>query len=106
MTTTTQGAFEPDAMTAVMAHMNNHHRDDCILIARAFGSLDDVRDASLVGIEVTGARFTAVTGERPVDVTVPWGQEVTIRSHLRDEMARMYRDSCARLGITPRAGND
>ena len=105
MTGQEQGAFEPDAMAAVMGHMNRHHRDDCVLIARAYGSLDDVRDALLVGIEPQGARFTAVTSERPVDVLVPWGRRVTLRSHLRDEMARMYRESCARLGVTPRAGN-
>jgi hypothetical protein len=101
---TEQSAFDPQAMTAVIGHMNGHHRDDCILIARAFGELDEVRDAVMVDIDLEGARFTAVTDTGAQDVVVPWAREMKVRPDLRDEMARMYRDACHALGVTPRQG--
>jgi hypothetical protein len=104
--TSSQGAFEPEVLTAVMGHMNGHHRDDCILIARAFGELDDVKDAVLIDMDPEGAVFTAITGEAATDVRVEWSKPMVHRPDLRDEMARMYRDACHALGITPRSNGD
>jgi hypothetical protein len=97
-----QAAFAPNVLTAVMAHMNGHHRDDCILIARAFGGLDVVNDAVLTDLNERGAVFTAVTPDRAADVVVAWARPMVHRSDHRDEMARMYREACARLGVDPR----
>lgn len=95
-------AFDPNVLTAVMAHMNSHHRDDCRLIARAFGELPEVDDALLTDLRRDGAVFTTVTPNGSMDVLVPWSRPMAQRSDHRDEMARMYRDACRTLALQPR----
>jgi hypothetical protein len=102
MGSTPAQAFDPNVLTAVMAHMNGHHRDDCRLIARAFGDLPEVDDAVLTDLRRDGAVFTTVTPDGARDVLVPWARPMVQRSDHRDEMARMYRDACHTLGLQPR----
>jgi hypothetical protein len=106
MTLSARSAFDPEAVTGVMGHMNGHHRDDCLLITRAFGDLDEVVDAVLTDLTPDGALFTAITPQGPVDVQVPWARPMVERADHRAEMARMYRDSCHALGLTPRSSAD
>lgn len=85
--------------------MNDDHRDDSLLIGRAFG-----------GPDVTAATMVTFDGEAGVwqirragadatseELRVPWpGGSITERPEVRREIVALYDAACLTLGITPR----
>ena len=93
--------FEPDVVTAVLAHMNGDHSDDNLLIAQAFGSPD--ADAStMIGLDGDGGTWSYQVGEQTGRVTVPWSEPISERAEIRREVVVLYESACARLGLEPR----
>lgn len=95
--------FAPDIVAAILHHMNDDHRDDNLLIARAF--VNPAAEAStMVGLDGEGGEW---------DVTLPGGEvsrasvawptgPITERSEVRREIVALYDDACAVLGVEPR----
>ena len=54
--------FSDDIVSAVLHHMNDDHRDDSLLIARAFGSRD-AETASMTGLDGDAGFFTYTIGD-------------------------------------------
>lgn len=95
-------AFDSTVVSAVLAHMNGDHRDDNLLIARAFGNADaDV--ATMVGLDEHGGLWSYSVGEVRHDLRVPWSTTISERAEIRREVVVLYDAACARLGLTPRA---
>lgn len=93
--------FSSDIVSAVLHHMNDDHRDDSLLIARAFGSRD-AETASMTGLDGDGGFFRYTVGDAEHEITVPWSQPITERPEIRREVVVLYDRACAELGIQPR----
>lgn len=97
-------AFDADALAGVLAHMNNDHIDDNLLIARAFSPLPDVIAATMTTFDGAAGQWEVITAHGTEDVVrVPWpGGEITERREVRREIVALYDEACARLGVTAR----
>ena len=93
--------FEPDVVTAVLAHMNGDHNDDNLLIAQAFGS-PDADTATMIGLDGDGGTWSYRIGEQTGRVTVSWSEPITERAEIRREVVVLYETACVRLGREPR----
>ncbi len=95
--------FDPDVVAAVLRHMNDDHIEDNLLIARAFGAVDDVHSATMAGFDGDGADWDAVSGAGVARVRVAWPSgPITERAAVRREVVLVYRAACARLGVPAR----
>lgn len=97
--------FDADALAAVVAHMNDDHPDDNLLIARAFSPLPDVILSTMTTFDGRGGQWHVITADGAEDVIgVPWpGGEITERREVRREIVALYTEACLRLGVTPRS---
>lgn len=101
--------FSPDVIAAVLHHMNDDHRDDSVLIGRAFGG-DDVSVSVMTGFDADGGTWqisrsseTDGAATTPEDLQVPWPSgSISERAEVRREIVALYDAACAKLGITPR----
>lgn len=96
--------FDAAAVTGVLAHMNGDHADDNLLIVRAFGAADATA-ARMTGLDGDGGHWEATASDGTVTpVAVPWpGGPIEERPAVRREVVLVYREACARLGLTPRS---
>lgn len=116
-----ENPFTPDVVAAVMAHMNDDHRDDSLVIVRGLGGRPEATAAWMSGMDADGIDFavTVPVGEdRPdgagngsgdevseeVTVRVPFAERLSERAQVRLEVVRMYGEACAALGIEPPSG--
>jgi hypothetical protein len=93
--------FHATVVDAVLAHMNDDHLDDNLLIARAFGH-PDAAAATMTGLDETAGRWSYTVGDRAEELTVPWSTTISERHEIRREIVVLYDTACARLGIAPR----
>jgi hypothetical protein len=93
--------FSPDVVAAVLHHMNDDHRDDSLLIARAFGDVDATA-ATMTTLDADGGTWVYTAGDAEHDLTVPWSTRLTERPQIRLEVVRLYEQACERLGLEPR----
>ena len=96
--------FDDAVQAAVLGHMNGDHRDDNILIARAFGPEGEVADARMTGFDGDGGTWHAtLPGGATAEVRVAWpGGPITDRPAVRREIVALYDEACRRLGLEPR----
>lgn len=94
--------FSDEIVTAVLRHMNDDHRDDSLLISRAFGSRD-AETASMVGLDGDAGFFRYTIGDAAHEIAVPWSAPITERPEIRREVVVLYERACAELGLEPRA---
>jgi putative heme iron utilization protein len=94
--------FSPDVVAQVMAHMNDDHTDDSLVIVRGLGGVDDATAAQMSGMDADGMDFAVEVGGASRTVRVPFSQRLTERPQIRAEVVRMYDEACAKLGIAPR----
>ncbi|BCL15843.1 DUF2470 domain-containing protein [Micromonospora sagamiensis] len=94
--------FGPDVVAAVRRHMNDDHADDCLLICRGLGGQPRATAARMSGMDDEAMEFVATVDDVAVPVRIPFRDRLTERRQIRAEAARMYRDACAELGVTPR----
>ena len=95
--------FDPEIQRAVLAHMNDDHRDDNLLIARAFGE-PDAAAATMTHFDGDGGDWQAVGPDGGIrEIRVAWpGGPITERREVRREIVALYDEACARLGVEPR----
>jgi len=96
--------FEPEIQRAVLAHMNDDHLDDNLLIARAFGPDPAATSAVMTGFDGDGGDWavTAAGGEATA-LRVGWpAGAISERREVRREIVALYDAACERLGVTPR----
>lgn len=96
--------FDMDVVAAVLGHMNADHRDDNLLIARAFSPLADVVTSTMVGFDGSGGSWrVGLAGGEEHEVFVAWpGGEISERPEVRREIVALYDEACRRLGVAPR----
>ena len=105
--------FDDIVLTAVLAHMNDDHTDDNLLIARAFltaaetsadAAVPDIATATMVGFDGDGGEWmlTSTSGDE-LRLRVPWpGGPIDGRPDVRRQIVALYDEACRRLGIEPR----
>ena len=95
-------SFSEQVVDAVLAHMNDDHTDDSLLIVRAF-ALPDAVAATMTGLDERAGLFTATTAAGTEVVRVPWpAGTITERAEIRREVVALYDEACARLGVEAR----
>ena len=92
----------PEIVAAVSAHMNGDHAEDCAVICRVFGDQPATTAAVMTDLDARAIHFRATVPDGEVDVRVPFAQELTERAQVRAEVARLYHESAAVLGLPPR----
>ena len=92
--------FSDEIVAAVLAHMNDDHTDDNLLIVRAFGA-PDATAAVMTTLDRTGATWV-YTSDAEHELTVPWLGPIGERAEIRREIVRLYDRSCEKLGIETR----
>lgn len=82
--------------------MNGDHRDDNMLIARAFG-YPDATASTMVGVSAAGGtwRVTDAAGEHELEVAWP-NAPISERPQIRREVVLVYRAACKELGVPAR----
>jgi len=93
--------FAPEVVDAVLAHMNDDHTDDALLIVRAFG-LPEAESATMTGLDGEAGVFTAVLDGVATELRVPWSEPITERPEIRREVVVLYERACEALGLEPR----
>lgn len=94
-------AFTSDAVDAVLAHMNDDHRDDNVLIVRAFAERD-VTSAVMSDVDARGGTWHYTAEGEELELHIPWSSELTERPQVRREIVALYDAACAKLGVEPR----
>lgn len=96
--------FDDAVVSAVLTHMNDDHRDDNLLIARAFSPFPDVLVSTMTTFDGDAGQWHIVTAEGVEEVLrVPWpGGPIAERPAVRREIVALYDAACARLGVEPR----
>ena len=94
--------LNPEVVDAVLAHMNGDHPEDCAVICRVLGGRPDTTTAVMSGLDADAIHFVATGPDGDAPVRIPFAQELTERSQVRAEVARMYHESAAVLGLPPR----
>lgn len=94
--------FSQQVVDAVLAHMNDDHTHDSLLIVRAFARPDAV-EATMTGLDGAAGVFTATTATGTHEVRVPWpAGPISERGEIRREVVALYDEACARLGVSAR----
>lgn len=95
--------FEPAVVEAVLAHMNDDHLEDNLLIVQAFGA-PEATAAAMAGVDAEAGTWEVVGPEGPMgEVRVPWpGGRITERGEIRREVVALYDAACAALGVEAR----
>ncbi|SDC48891.1 DUF2470 domain-containing protein [Nocardioides lianchengensis] len=94
--------FPESVVTAVLAHMNDDHNDDSLLIVRAFAR-PDATAAAMTGLDGEAGVFAATTPDGNAEVRVAWpAGTISERAEIRREVVALYDAACARLGVAPR----
>jgi putative heme iron utilization protein len=92
--------YEPDAeaVAAIARHMNDDHPDDCVVLARAYGGVDSVTGARVVGVDSLGMDLAAEGPQGGLTVRVPWSEPLADRPAVRREVVKAYDWAQAQLG--------
>ena len=95
--------FDAAVVSAVLAHMNDDHLDDNLLIVRADGA-SAATAASMSDLDGEAGTWTVIGPEGPMgERRIPWpGGPITERAEIRREVVALYDAACAALGIEPR----
>lgn len=94
-----------DVVEAVLVHMNEDHRDDNLVIVRAFGR-PEATAAQMVGLDDSGGLWWVESfdeaGPDGSELRVAWPSGlITARSQIRTEVVALHDAACARLGVPP-----
>jgi hypothetical protein len=95
-------SFSPDIVDAVLEHMNDDHRDDNVLIVRAFADRD-IQSAKMHDLDGRGGTWRYTSDGEEHELHVPWSSgEITERPEIRREIVVLYDAACEKLGVEPR----
>lgn len=91
-------SFSDDVVRAVVAHMNDDHADDNLLIVRAFGA-PEAMTATMTGLDAEAGLWEA----DGAPVRVPWpAGPISGRAEIRREVVALYDQAAAALGVAAR----
>lgn len=96
--------FDPEIVGAVLAHMNNDHPEDNLVIVRAFGAPDAER-AEMIDLDTVGATWSAwsVPEDETTQVVVDWpAGTISTRGEIRQQIVALYDAASEALGLPPR----
>ena len=95
-------SFSPDIVDAVLAHMNDDHRDDNVLIVRAFAGRN-ADTAVMADLDSRGGTWRYHFEGEDHELHLPWSSgEITERPEIRREIVVLYDAACTQLGVEPR----
>ena len=96
-------AFDDSVVAAILRHMNDDHRDDNLLIVRAFGH-PDAAEAAMLGYDGDAGTWEVTdTRGNVTEARVSWlAGPISERPEVRREVVALYDAACERLGVTPR----
>ncbi|GLU46001.1 DUF2470 domain-containing protein [Nocardiopsis ansamitocini] len=97
--------FAPEVVRAVIAHMNDDHPEDTLLIVRALGGLPDATAARMTGLDGTVGVYAGTVDGDETTVQIPWSEPITERAQIRTEVVGLYEQACSRLGLPPRGAD-
>lgn len=94
--------FDPQSVEAVLAHMNDDHRDDNLRIVRAFGR-PQATAAEMVGLDQHGGVWWVETpdeaGGDGSELRVAWpAGPIAGRAEIRREVVALHDEAVRRLG--------
>ena len=92
--------FSPDVVTAVLAHMNDDHADDSLLICRVLGGRPDAVAARMTGFDHEAATFDVTVPEGAVGLRLAWDRPVRDRADVRTAVVAMFRAAQERSGTS------
>ena len=82
--------------------MNDDHLAANVLIARAFG-YPEVTASVMTGFDGDVAKWNVTDPSGEHELVVPWPDApISERPQVRGSVVLVYREACARLGLTPR----
>ncbi|MEA9984014.1 MULTISPECIES: DUF2470 domain-containing protein [Subtercola] len=110
--------FEADVVAAILAHMNNDHPEDNLVIVRAFGAPDAER-ATMVDLDTVGGTWAVSAGTdagagsdagtdhgaggESAQLGILWpGGTIETRGEIRREIVALYDAASEALGLPPR----
>ena len=94
--------FDQSIIDAVVAHMRDDHGEDNLIIVQANGA-PGATDSVMVDLDGQGGTWRVTEHGATRDLTIAWpGGPITERPEIRREVVKLYRSSCATLGIEPR----
>ncbi len=93
--------FSPEVVAAVLAHMNDDHLDDNLLIVRAFAGRDP-ESARMIDLDHRGGTWRYSVAGEEADLHLPWSRELAERPEIRREIVSLYDAACGKLGVEPR----
>lgn len=89
--------FDDATCDAVLAHMNDDHRDDSLRIAQAHGH-PGATGAEMSGLDEHGGTWHVTEGSAEATLRVGWPDApVTERSGLRTAVVALHEESVRRL---------
>lgn len=91
-----QNPFDAEVVAAVVAHMNDDHAGDSVVICRVFGDRPDVTSAAMAGFDGSGADFDVDGPRGPGRVRVHWSRPINERRQIREEVARLFHEAAGR----------
>ncbi|KAB1662513.1 DUF2470 domain-containing protein [Pseudoclavibacter chungangensis] len=91
-------AFPASVVDAVLAHMNDDHADDNLLIVRASGAFDATA-ARMTALDGTGGTWLATTPAGERELTVPWSAPISERPEIRREVVALTERAARELGV-------
>lgn len=93
--------FPAEVVSAVLAHMNDDHREDGLRIVRAFG-LPGASDAVMTGLDAEAGEWTATVEGAAVVHRVPWpAGPISERAEIRREVVALYQRASELVGLPP-----
>ncbi len=97
--------FDDAVVTAVLAHMNDDHTDDCLDIVHAYGQ-PGASSARMSDLDGEVGTYVALVDGVEHEVRVAWPSgSISERVQIRHEVVAVHEAALQRLGREPRAGH-
>ena len=96
--------FSADVVGAILAHMNNDHPEDNLVIVRAFGAPDAER-AEMIDFDTVGGTWSVwlVPEDETRQVVIAWPSgTIETRAEIRQQIVTLYDSAAEALGLPSR----
>ena len=94
--------FDAAVVSAVTSHMNDDHRDDSLLIAKAFG-YPEATASVMTGLDASAGFWRVTDAQGEHDLRVEWPTSpITERPQVRRQVVELYKAACQKLGVPAR----
>src|ERR1700712_2117539 len=97
-------SFSADVVGAILAHMNNDHPEDNLVIVRAFGAPDAER-AEMIDFDTVGGTWSVwlVPEDETRQVVIAWPSgTIETRAEIRQQIVTLYDSAAEALGLPSR----